>query len=81
MARPRVADGGDCLQIWRAGASRLNKQSRTVDKWWPSRFGVGRERTIPHRKKKQIFTGFTLESSYEQGNEPSGTINGGEFLE
>jgi hypothetical protein len=54
MARPRVADGGDCLQIWRAGASRLNKQSRTVDKWWPSRFGVGRERTIPHRKKNRF---------------------------
>jgi hypothetical protein len=37
MARLRIADGEDGLQIWRAAASILNKQSRTVDKGWSSR--------------------------------------------
>jgi len=32
MARPRVADGGDGLQIWTVAANILNKQSRTADK-------------------------------------------------
>jgi len=27
MARPRVADGGDDLQIWRVAANKLNKES------------------------------------------------------
>jgi hypothetical protein len=27
MARPRVAGGGDGLQIWRVAANMLNKQS------------------------------------------------------
>jgi hypothetical protein len=42
MARPRFADGGDGLPIWRAAAIVLNKQSRTADKRWPSNLGVGR---------------------------------------
>jgi hypothetical protein len=42
MALPQVADGGDGLQIWRVAANLLNKQSRTADKGWSSRFGVGR---------------------------------------
>jgi hypothetical protein len=29
MAYPRVADGGDGLQIWRVAANVWNKQSRT----------------------------------------------------
>ena len=28
--------------MWRVAANILNKQSRTVDKGWPSSFGVGR---------------------------------------
>jgi hypothetical protein len=32
MTRPRVADGGDGLQIWRLAANIWNKQSRTADK-------------------------------------------------
>jgi hypothetical protein len=39
MARPQVADGRDGLQIWRATANILKKQSRTVDKVWYSSFG------------------------------------------
>jgi hypothetical protein len=41
MARPQVEDGGDGLQIWRAAANILNKKSRTTDKEWFSRLGVG----------------------------------------
>jgi hypothetical protein len=32
MTRPRVADGGDSLHIWRVAVNILNKQSRTVNK-------------------------------------------------
>jgi len=42
MERPRVADGGDGLQIWRVAANILNKQSRTAEKSWSSSLGVGR---------------------------------------
>jgi hypothetical protein len=42
MARPQVADGGDGLQICRAAANILNKQSCTADRGWPSSFGFGR---------------------------------------
>jgi hypothetical protein len=42
MVRPRVADGGDGLQIWRVAANVLNKQSRTAEKGWFYRLGVGR---------------------------------------
>jgi hypothetical protein len=43
MVRPRVADGGDGLKIWRVAANILNKQSRTADKGWSFSLGVGRE--------------------------------------
>jgi hypothetical protein len=42
MARPRVADRGDGLQIWRVSANILNKQSRIADKGQSSSLGVGR---------------------------------------
>jgi hypothetical protein len=42
MARRRVADGGDGLQIWRIAANMLIKQSRTADNGWSSSLGVGR---------------------------------------
>jgi hypothetical protein len=32
MARSRVADTGDGLQVWRVAANVLNKQSRTADR-------------------------------------------------
>jgi hypothetical protein len=32
MARPQVVDGGDGLQIWKAAANILNKQSQAADK-------------------------------------------------
>jgi hypothetical protein len=39
MVRPRVADRGDSLQIWRVAANILNKQSRTADGGWSSSLG------------------------------------------
>jgi hypothetical protein len=42
MARPRVADGVDGLQIWKVAANMFKEQSWTADKGWPSTFGVGR---------------------------------------
>jgi len=27
--------------MWKAAANILNKKSRTADKWWSSRLGVG----------------------------------------
>jgi hypothetical protein len=41
MARPRVADRGDGLHIWRVAANILNKQSRTADSGWSSSLGFG----------------------------------------
>jgi hypothetical protein len=35
MARPRVADGEDGLQLWKFAANVLNNQSRTAHKGWP----------------------------------------------
>jgi len=42
MARPRVADGGGCPQMWRVAANILSNQSRARDKGWSSTLGVGR---------------------------------------
>jgi hypothetical protein len=50
MARRRVADRGDGLQIWRVAANILNKKSRTADSGWSCSFGVGRGLTTPHSK-------------------------------
>jgi len=47
MARPRVADGEDDLQIRRVAVNIPNKQSRTADKGWSSSMGVGRGANIP----------------------------------
>jgi hypothetical protein len=47
MARPRVADRGDCLQIWRVAANIFNKQSRIANSGWSSSFGVGRGANNP----------------------------------
>jgi hypothetical protein len=40
MACPRVAGGGNGLQIWRVAVNILNKQSQTDDKGWSSSLGV-----------------------------------------
>jgi hypothetical protein len=50
-ARPRLADRGDGLQIWRVAANVLNKQSRTADSGWSSSLGVWRGgiKTLPRK--------------------------------
>jgi hypothetical protein len=45
--RPRVADGGEGLRIWRVAANILNKQSRTADTEWSSSFGGERRANRP----------------------------------
>jgi hypothetical protein len=39
--------------MWRVAANKLNKQSRTAEKGWSSRLGLGEGLTIPLRKKKK----------------------------
>jgi hypothetical protein len=43
MARPRGADGGDGIQMWRVAMNISNRQSRTAEKERSSSSGVGRE--------------------------------------
>jgi hypothetical protein len=47
MARPRVADRGDGLQVWRVAANILNKKSRTADSGWSSSLGDGQGANNP----------------------------------
>jgi hypothetical protein len=47
MARPRLADGRDSLQLWSLAANILNKQPRTNDKGWSSSLEVGRGANNP----------------------------------
>jgi hypothetical protein len=47
VPRPQVADRGDGLQMWRAAANIMNKQSRTADSGWSSSLGVGRGANNP----------------------------------
>jgi hypothetical protein len=56
MARPRVADGGDGLQIWRGAANILNNESRIVDKGWSSSLQVGRGATksSPYKRTSML---------------------------
>jgi hypothetical protein len=55
MTRPWVADEANGFQIWRVVANILNKQSRTADKRWSSRWWLGDGLTI-HYYKKQLVT-------------------------
>jgi hypothetical protein len=41
MVHLQVADGEECLLIWREAANIFNKQSHIADTGWPSRLGVG----------------------------------------
>jgi hypothetical protein len=55
MARPRVADGGDSLQIWRAAANILNIQPRKADSGGPPASGLDERLTAPHHKKPACY--------------------------
>jgi hypothetical protein len=51
MACPKVAGGGDGLQIWRVAVNVLKKQSRTAEKGWSIGLEVRRGRTSSQCKK------------------------------
>jgi hypothetical protein len=55
MARLRVADGGDGLQICRVAVNLLNKKSRTADKRRSFKFEVGRGLNFLTVKKETAF--------------------------
>jgi hypothetical protein len=59
MARPRVADREDGLQIWRVAANILNNQSQTADSGWSNSLGVGRELTTPNNKIQSLLRNTT----------------------
>jgi len=59
MALPRVADGGDGMQIWRVSLNELDKQLRTTDKGWSSNFGVEGGAKTPLRKNQLIMKCYT----------------------
>jgi len=54
MARPRVADGRDGLQIWKTAANIFNnsheQQTRSGSPVW----GLGEGLTPPHRRKNSL---------------------------
>jgi len=43
MARPRVADGGDSLQVWKVGENIVNRKSCTAENGCSSNLGVGQK--------------------------------------
>jgi hypothetical protein len=63
----------------------LNNKSRTADNVWSSSLGLDVELITPHRKKsacyEMLHRASELAGSCEYGNEPSGFIKGGEFLD
>jgi hypothetical protein len=58
MARRQVVDGGDTIQLCRAAANILNKQSWTANKGWSSSLVVGHGLTTPNCKKKSLLQKF-----------------------
>jgi len=56
MARPRAADGGDGLQIWKIAANVINKQSRTANKEWSPSLGVGHGANKPRSWQPFVYT-------------------------
>jgi hypothetical protein len=50
MARPQISYGGEGLQIWRAAANILNKQSRTADERLSCSLRLGVGLTTPRCK-------------------------------
>jgi hypothetical protein len=51
MARTRVADRGNGLQLWRVAANTLNKQPWETEKGWYSGLGLDVGLTTSHYKK------------------------------
>jgi hypothetical protein len=81
MERSRIADGGDGLQIRRIAVCLLNKQSRTDGKGRFSSLGVDNGLTVPHHKNRKQLVRKRYTGPQICGNDPSGSIRGGAFLE
>ena len=67
--------------IWRVDANIFNKQSRTDDKGWSSSLGVERSAKKSSPYKRILLRNIHTESTFECGNELSGSIKCGEFLD
>ena len=59
----------------------LNKHSWTTDKGWSSRVGFGRGANNPSSYKHILLLNIHSESICECGNEHSGSVQCGEFLD
>jgi hypothetical protein len=71
MARPRVADGGDCLRVSSRGLPTRGG---------PPAWGLG-EGLTTHRKNSLLRRVSELAGCCERGNELSDPIKGREFLD
>jgi hypothetical protein len=58
MARPRAADRGDGLQIWKVTANIFSTHSGTADKEWSS-WGLGKGLTTPHLQNQLLTKCYT----------------------
>ena len=94
MVRPQVSAGGMASRYGRYLKNILNKQSRTADKGWSSSLGVGRgtnnssPQKLKHVKSNKQRPWNRTDPSVqpragfcECGDELSGSIKCGEFLE
>ena len=53
MARPMVADGGTAITM-EGSCEYFDKQSRTSDKGWPCRLGLGEVVSTTHPKTYRV---------------------------
>jgi hypothetical protein len=73
--------------IWRVAANILNKESRTANSWWSSSLllGWGANNSLPWNVPfYEVFTqkaSDLYQGTCECGNEPSGPIKWGEFID
>jgi len=67
--------------IWRVAANILNKQSRTADKAWSTSLGFGCCANNASPKNRIMLRNVHTAGTCESGNEPSGSVKRGEFLD
>jgi hypothetical protein len=84
-SRPRVADRGEGIQIWRVAANILNKQSRTADNVWSFVLEVSRGTKSHHSREtacyEMLHRASELVGSCDHSNEPLDSKQGGEILD
>jgi len=68
MVRPRVADRGDGLLIWREAANMLNKQSQRADEGWSSSLGFRHGANKSWDRKYKFLTFAVLAPGGQSGN-------------